>query len=126
MIRRPPRSTLSSSSAASDVYKRQERFCARLFVNPMFFTVTFDKLFTNMRLRILTTNDMTGYFFFLDWTQGLKDLQHFIADRICLDDNWRFHGNQSDQLHEVILNHIAHGSRMIVIATTVFHSKCFC
>eukprot|EP00658_Telonema_sp_P-2_P072105 TRINITY_DN61292_c0_g1_i1.p1 TRINITY_DN61292_c0_g1~~TRINITY_DN61292_c0_g1_i1.p1 ORF type:complete len:124 (+),score=26.71 TRINITY_DN61292_c0_g1_i1:85-456(+) len=26
MIRRPPRSTLSSSSAASDVYKRQARF----------------------------------------------------------------------------------------------------
>ena len=26
MIRRPPRSTLSSSSAASDVYKRQETF----------------------------------------------------------------------------------------------------
>eukprot|EP00658_Telonema_sp_P-2_P058701 TRINITY_DN4722_c0_g1_i1.p1 TRINITY_DN4722_c0_g1~~TRINITY_DN4722_c0_g1_i1.p1 ORF type:complete len:105 (-),score=16.60 TRINITY_DN4722_c0_g1_i1:130-444(-) len=26
MIRRPPRSTLSSSSAASDVYKRQEPF----------------------------------------------------------------------------------------------------
>ena len=25
MIRRPPRSTLSSSSAASDVYKRQEK-----------------------------------------------------------------------------------------------------
>eukprot|EP00826_Nyctotherus_ovalis_P019357 TRINITY_DN1595_c0_g1_i1.p1 TRINITY_DN1595_c0_g1~~TRINITY_DN1595_c0_g1_i1.p1 ORF type:complete len:106 (+),score=41.99 TRINITY_DN1595_c0_g1_i1:44-319(+) len=32
MIRRPPRSTLSSSSAASDVYKRQVRFiyCLRL------------------------------------------------------------------------------------------------
>ena len=28
MIRRPPRSTLSSSSAASDVYKRQEGFVA--------------------------------------------------------------------------------------------------
>src|SRR5674536_150812 len=27
MIRRPPRSTLSSSSAASDVYKRQEMAC---------------------------------------------------------------------------------------------------
>eukprot|EP00658_Telonema_sp_P-2_P045444 TRINITY_DN33407_c0_g1_i1.p2 TRINITY_DN33407_c0_g1~~TRINITY_DN33407_c0_g1_i1.p2 ORF type:complete len:115 (+),score=11.68 TRINITY_DN33407_c0_g1_i1:106-450(+) len=27
MIRRPPRSTLSSSSAASDVYKRQVRSC---------------------------------------------------------------------------------------------------
>src|SRR5674536_400473 len=26
MIRRPPRSTLSSSSAASDVYKRQDEF----------------------------------------------------------------------------------------------------
>eukprot|EP00658_Telonema_sp_P-2_P069089 TRINITY_DN58167_c0_g1_i1.p1 TRINITY_DN58167_c0_g1~~TRINITY_DN58167_c0_g1_i1.p1 ORF type:complete len:133 (-),score=20.16 TRINITY_DN58167_c0_g1_i1:275-673(-) len=28
MIRRPPRSTLSSSSAASDVYKRQDRDCS--------------------------------------------------------------------------------------------------
>eukprot|EP00658_Telonema_sp_P-2_P067200 TRINITY_DN56133_c0_g1_i1.p1 TRINITY_DN56133_c0_g1~~TRINITY_DN56133_c0_g1_i1.p1 ORF type:complete len:100 (-),score=24.51 TRINITY_DN56133_c0_g1_i1:141-440(-) len=28
MIRRPPRSTLSSSSAASDVYKRQPLHCA--------------------------------------------------------------------------------------------------
>ena len=29
MIRRPPRSTLSSSSAASDVYKRQRKMCRR-------------------------------------------------------------------------------------------------
>ena len=29
MIRRPPRSTLSSSSAASDVYKRQDLACYR-------------------------------------------------------------------------------------------------
>src|SRR5664279_5010057 len=28
MIRRPPRSTLSSSSAASDVYKRQDMACS--------------------------------------------------------------------------------------------------
>src|SRR5665648_1299692 len=41
MIRRPPRSTLSSSSAASDVYKRQapprtrfQRFFCKLMHNP--------------------------------------------------------------------------------------------
>src|SRR5664279_6215001 len=35
MIRRPPRSTLSSSSAASDVYKRQvERECAVIRSRP--------------------------------------------------------------------------------------------
>ena len=33
MIRRPPRSTLSSSSAASDVYKRQEQEARHLGVN---------------------------------------------------------------------------------------------
>ena len=31
MIRRPPRSTLSSSSAASDVYKRQEKYGYRVY-----------------------------------------------------------------------------------------------
>ena len=34
MIRRPPRSTLSSSSAASDVYKRQDEKVAKLIVVP--------------------------------------------------------------------------------------------
>src|SRR5665648_377880 len=33
MIRRPPRSTLSSSSAASDVYKRQEEGAIKVEVN---------------------------------------------------------------------------------------------
>src|SRR5664279_3313219 len=35
MIRRPPRSTLSSSSAASDVYKRQLKACKKLIVSPV-------------------------------------------------------------------------------------------
>ncbi|CZS11807.1 reactivating factor for ethanolamine ammonia lyase [Clostridioides difficile] len=35
MIRRPPRSTLSSSSAASDVYKRQIQEYAKGFVDGM-------------------------------------------------------------------------------------------
>src|SRR5665648_1246863 len=39
MIRRPPRSTLSSSSAASDVYKRQ------FFLLFLFFSVLFDFTF---------------------------------------------------------------------------------
>ena len=30
MVRRPPRSTQSRSSAASDVYKRQEQWCAEV------------------------------------------------------------------------------------------------
>eukprot|EP00658_Telonema_sp_P-2_P048732 TRINITY_DN3705_c0_g1_i2.p1 TRINITY_DN3705_c0_g1~~TRINITY_DN3705_c0_g1_i2.p1 ORF type:complete len:161 (-),score=24.72 TRINITY_DN3705_c0_g1_i2:55-537(-) len=36
MIRRPPRSTLSSSSAASDVYKRQHLYCDNAWCGPTF------------------------------------------------------------------------------------------
>src|SRR5450756_3117949 len=32
MIRRPPRSTQSRSSAASDVYKRQSKYCAEQYI----------------------------------------------------------------------------------------------
>src|SRR5664280_407335 len=39
MIRRPPRSTLSSSSAASDVYKRQFLDSAPTLTEPMQLTV---------------------------------------------------------------------------------------
>eukprot|EP00658_Telonema_sp_P-2_P043094 TRINITY_DN31049_c0_g1_i1.p1 TRINITY_DN31049_c0_g1~~TRINITY_DN31049_c0_g1_i1.p1 ORF type:complete len:105 (+),score=10.47 TRINITY_DN31049_c0_g1_i1:94-408(+) len=40
MIRRPPRSTLSSSSAASDVYKRQVKDMASLRFTPGVTTTT--------------------------------------------------------------------------------------
>ena len=44
MIRRPPRSTLDRSSAASDVYKRQQDGCAGLVLE-------FEKEFQDFRLR---------------------------------------------------------------------------
>eukprot|EP00656_Telonema_subtile_P026341 TRINITY_DN2831_c0_g2_i1.p1 TRINITY_DN2831_c0_g2~~TRINITY_DN2831_c0_g2_i1.p1 ORF type:complete len:131 (+),score=38.50 TRINITY_DN2831_c0_g2_i1:92-484(+) len=47
MIRRPPRSTLSSSSAASDVYKRQ-LLCAPLHLEQRLRVQTFDQ-FGNRR-----------------------------------------------------------------------------
>ena len=45
MIRRPPRSTLDRSSAASDVYKRQEYSCPYLSIGAAHAEVcTFDKM----------------------------------------------------------------------------------
>ena len=55
MIRRPPRSTLSSSSAASDVYKRQpERTCKHRFMHA--YPVQFRKLPLYSKLRRKTGN----------------------------------------------------------------------
>ena len=39
MIRRPPRSTLDRSSAASDVYKRQVRTCVAAAVEEWFLNI---------------------------------------------------------------------------------------
>ena len=44
MIRRPPRSTQSRSSAASDVYKRQEEYAALLSGFAIFFVGVFAPL----------------------------------------------------------------------------------
>eukprot|EP00828_Plagiopyla_frontata_P002463 TRINITY_DN10385_c0_g1_i1.p2 TRINITY_DN10385_c0_g1~~TRINITY_DN10385_c0_g1_i1.p2 ORF type:complete len:104 (-),score=17.69 TRINITY_DN10385_c0_g1_i1:36-347(-) len=45
MIRRPPRSTLSSSSAASDVYKRQIKYCFVLILSYLCRRFSIKKLF---------------------------------------------------------------------------------
>src|SRR5665648_1271836 len=47
MIRRPPRSTLSSSSAASDVYKRQPSYKRSFHATPTI-TTQFQALFTTI------------------------------------------------------------------------------
>eukprot|EP00658_Telonema_sp_P-2_P009178 TRINITY_DN13461_c0_g1_i5.p1 TRINITY_DN13461_c0_g1~~TRINITY_DN13461_c0_g1_i5.p1 ORF type:complete len:113 (-),score=23.21 TRINITY_DN13461_c0_g1_i5:52-390(-) len=50
MIRRPPRSTLSSSSAASDVYKRQIYSLAPIIYGLA--SILFSKLGTTVRLKL--------------------------------------------------------------------------
>eukprot|EP00656_Telonema_subtile_P031775 TRINITY_DN34785_c0_g1_i2.p1 TRINITY_DN34785_c0_g1~~TRINITY_DN34785_c0_g1_i2.p1 ORF type:complete len:154 (+),score=21.82 TRINITY_DN34785_c0_g1_i2:89-550(+) len=48
MIRRPPRSTLSSSSAASDVYKRQDLGCPLQFAYAAFMAIEIFWLFYHL------------------------------------------------------------------------------
>eukprot|EP00658_Telonema_sp_P-2_P066325 TRINITY_DN55371_c0_g1_i1.p1 TRINITY_DN55371_c0_g1~~TRINITY_DN55371_c0_g1_i1.p1 ORF type:complete len:139 (+),score=41.27 TRINITY_DN55371_c0_g1_i1:135-551(+) len=70
MIRRPPRSTLSSSSAASDVYKRQLEYdVEQLLLGTLVFTVllfllpsllSFYGFFTLVHLLLLLTQVVLG------------------------------------------------------------------
>src|SRR5664280_3804859 len=66
MIRRPPRSTLSSSSAASDVYKRQDQKRFR----PVFQPVV-----------DLTSHQVRGYEALTRFEDGLAPDQHFSDAR---------------------------------------------
>ncbi len=51
---------------------------------------------------------------------GWKRLQHldlFIADGVSREVDWRFHRDQAEKLHHVILNHVAQGSGGVVVGT---------
>ena len=78
-----------------------------------------------MRLGILTTNDAFGDFVFGNRAQRLKNFKYLVTNRIGFDYYRRFHGYQSNYLHQVVLHHVAHGARVIVITATILHAKAF-
>src|SRR5664280_228033 len=79
MIRRPPRSTLSSSSAASDVYKRQHvfiatAFCIFLSTKPCFFKSCFTTcgvIFTPLELKASEIFSRLRFVHFISAFMGL-------------------------------------------------------
>src|SRR5664279_113273 len=85
MIRRPPRSTLSSSSAASDVYKRQLLYLVVPFIvkvnwkDVLYFTfiphIELNKEFIEMMVAILGTT-ISPYLFFWQATMEAEDMEH--------------------------------------------------
>src|SRR5450756_2945028 len=89
MIRRPPRSTQSRSSAASDVYKRQERFYD-IFIRPELPTANYIAI---LRLRshedhrklfgIGVFSDPLQYFPTVD--SGHHDVKHHEVQRLFGD-----------------------------------------
>src|SRR5678816_317478 len=79
MIRRPPRSTLDRSSAASDVYKRQH--VAVRSVNTANTTIPEVQLLSNGRYHVMVTNSGSGY---SRWNNFA--LTRWREDSTC--DNW--------------------------------------
>ena len=54
-------------------------------------------------------------------TNGVQHIDFLIADLIGIEGDHRFHGDQTEQLHQMILHHVAQGARMVVIAAPVLH-----
>ena len=51
----------------------------------------------------------------LDRLQGADHFQLFIAHRVCVKMAGRFHRDQAQQLHQVVLDHIAHRAGFVII-----------
>ena len=48
--------------------------------------------------------------------QRADDLELFVPHRIRFELRRRLHGDETQQLHEVVLHHVPHGARLVVIA----------
>src|SRR5437016_8516031 len=55
----------------------------------------------------------------------MQSLGLLIADRVGMESDRRLHGDQSEQLHHVIGNHVAQGAGSIEITATLFDADCF-
>ena len=51
----------------------------------------------------------------LNGFQGTNNLQLLIADGICAKLAWWFHRNQAQELHKVVLHHVPHRARFVII-----------
>ena len=72
------------------------------------------------RRPILAADDVFGLY----RVQRADDLQLFIAHSIGVKVIGRLHRDQAQKLHQVVLHHIAHGTRSIVIGAAPGHIDC--
>ena len=57
--------------------------------------------------------------------QRPQHLQFFIAHPIGFQGNRRLHRDQTQQLQHMVLHHVAHGARLVVVAAATFQPNRF-
>ena len=55
----------------------------------------------------------------------MENVHFLVPDLIGIERNHRFHGHQTEQLHQVILHHVAQGSGLVVIAAAMLDAYRF-
>gem|GEM_PF-6876200 len=60
-----------------------------------------------------------------DGLQRLEHLDLLVAHRLGIEAHRRLHRHQTEQLQQVVLQHVAHGAGVVVIAATILHAQGF-
>ncbi len=74
---------------------------------------------------VLAPDRTREHLFVVHGRQGAQDLGLLIANHIGVKRNGRFHCGQRNELEDMIRNHVAQGSRGVVIHAALLHAHGF-
>ena len=74
---------------------------------------------------VLAADRAAGDLFGREWLNRAEHLDLFIADRVGVQADGRLHRGQGQELHEVILNHVAHDAGGFIIRPAAFDADGF-
>lgn len=77
---------------------------------------------------VLGADDVVGDFVdVVPAAEGADDFDFFVADVVCAEAGGGFHGDEAEELEEVVLDHVAEGAcGVVVAAAAAFHAEVFC
>ena len=62
----------------------------------------------------------------LNWVKGTNNFELFIAHGVRIKFCRWFHRNEAQQLHQMVLRHVAHSARFVIIAPAPTDTDGFC
>ena len=94
--------------------------CATLFLEIPRYGLTIDNT-----LAVLATHNVLFHRRRVYGPQRFDDFDLLIADTFGFQRIWRFHGNQTEQLHQMVLHHVPQLTDTIVVGPTPFDTDFF-
>src|SRR5262245_39184629 len=62
----------------------------------------------------------------IDGTNCAQDIDLLIAHSLRFKGKWWLHCRKRQDLHHMILHHVADGAGLVVVPSAVFNANCFC
>ncbi len=106
-------------------FHRNKGFCLRLRVDAFLVAVGGGRFPHDIAGDVLSAHDIRedrGCIFF---SEGPHHLELFVADAIRTEVGWGFHGDEAQELEEMVLNHVAEGAGCVVIRAPFFYAHRF-
>ena len=79
----------------------------------------------NFAFAVLAAYATRQNIFGAEWLHGVENLALLVPYGFRLEGNRRLHGDEADQLHDVVRHHVAQSARRVVIASSQFNAYSF-
>src|SRR5690606_8639707 len=104
-------------------FQSGKRLGPGIFRDLFFFAISLRRFAVELARAVLSAHGASAGLVAAQTVDGVEDLHLLVSDRIGRERDGRFHRGERDELKQVVRDHIAQSTRLVIVTAPTLHTE---